>query len=271
LGALLALKPFLKWAGGKRWLVERGFKFPKFEGRYIEPFLGGGAVFFHLNPERALLSDLNGKLISAYQSLKDNWPLVQTLLQEKQNLHSKDFYYLERSAEYSDPEQKAAQFIYLNRSCWNGLYRENLKGTFNVPKGTKDRVIFDYDDFEGVSNSLKNAELICRDFEETIDDARDGDLLFIDPPYTTAHNLNGFVKYNQNIFKWEDQVRLRNAIVRAAARNTQIVLTNAFHQSILDLYTDVGDIEIINRASVISGLSKGRSMTQELCVKVNVH
>ncbi|NVJ96894.1 MAG: Dam family site-specific DNA-(adenine-N6)-methyltransferase [Alphaproteobacteria bacterium] len=260
----ISVLPFLKWAGGKRWLLNRReFGLPQFSGRYIEPFLGGGAVFFHVRPQRAILSDVNPRLIETYQAIRDDHERVLEQLAYLQKHHDKSFYYKERSRKRRSLHKRAAQFLYLNRTCWNGLYRENLKGEFNVPIGTKDKVIYEDEDFALISSVLTAAEIVTCDFECTIDRAEDGDLVFVDPPYTTAHNMNGFVKYNQNIFTWDDQVRLKEAIVRALYRNAQVVLTNADHQSIHELYQGVGDVISVPRSSVISGKSEMRRATSE--------
>lgn len=259
------MEPFIKWAGGKRWLIQsEKIKLPEFEGRYIEPFLGGGAVFFHLNPKRALLSDLNPRLIDVYSAIRDDWKKVFEQLKHHQKHHSKDYYYRERARKRRKLTQKAAQFLYLNRTCFNGLYRENLRGEFNVPIGTKSKVLMPKDNFELASKFLQNAELACCDFADTIDKAAAGDLLFVDPPYTAAHNFNGFVKYNQKIFSWDDQLRLKEKLVAAKARGAKSLLTNAHHESILGLYSDIAEPQIVNRVSVISGKNKARNSTTEV-------
>lgn len=259
------MKPFIKWAGGKRWLLEsEQLRLPQFDGRYFEPFLGGAAVFFHLTPARAVLSDVNPKLINAYRAVQSDWRLVEDELKRMQRLHSREFYYQERDRERRRMHTKAAQFLYLNRTCWNGLYRENLSGRFNVPIGTKSQVIMPDDDFEHASKLLENAELSICDFEETLSRAGQDDLVFLDPPYTTAHNTNGFLKYNQKIFSWNDQIRLRRCAEAARSRGARIVLTNANHETIHDLYSDLGTPEIVSRMSVISGNSSGRVRTSEV-------
>src|SRR5262245_49247102 len=126
-----ALKPFLKWAGGKRWLFESGqFSLPSFTGNYIEPFLGGGAVFFETRPQNAVLSDSNRRLIELYVVIRDQLQEFNTFMQHHAAAHSREYYYELRSQEFSMATARAAQFLYLNRTCWNGLYRENLKGKF---------------------------------------------------------------------------------------------------------------------------------------------
>ena len=258
------MKPFIKWAGGKRWLLnDPSFGLPEFSGRYIEPFLGGGAIFFHLAPPDAILSDVNERLIATYRSIRDEWRLVQASLAEFQEMHSKKFYYEERCREHSSSHLRAAQFLYLNRTCFNGLYRENLKGQFNVPLGTKSQVTLPDDDFETASKILSCAELRTGDFEAIVAEAVEGDLVFLDPPYTTAHNCNGFVKYNQKIFTWEDQKRLMEAIRGAIQRGARVILTNADHESIQELYIELGAPRVVARPSVISGKVNARRGTTE--------
>jgi DNA adenine methylase len=267
----MAIKPFLKWAGGKRWLVDRPeFAIPSYSGRYIEPFLGGGAVYFSLVPSSALLSDVNPKLINTYVAIRDNWQGVVDRLAEHHASHSKEYYYSQRGIECDDISASAAHFLYLNRACWNGLYRENLKGEFNVPIGTKSKIIFENDDFGSVSAALQSAEIKCCDFEVSIDAANEGDVVFVDPPYTTAHNMNGFVKYNQKIFSWQDQIRLRDALLRAAGRGAKVVATNAWHESVIALYNGSAKIVEVPRASVISGNNRGRKGTSESLITMGV-
>lgn len=261
------LRPFLKWAGGKRWLFDSGqFSLPVIRGRYIEPFLGGGAAFFANLPVRAVLSDSNKRLIELYIAIRDQADIFEALLRNHAKLHSKEYYYTVRATQFKTPVGRAAQFLYLNRTCFNGLYRENLKGQFNVPIGTKQTVIFDSDDFKSWSVALSNCWLGFRDFEEAIDEATEGDFIFVDPPYTVRHNMNGFVKYNQNIFAWEDQVRLRNALGRAVERGAIFAMTNADHESIKDLYAGFGIHRPLQRYSVIAGSSAHRAKSTELLV-----
>lgn len=261
------MRPFLKWAGGKRWLFEsKQFEIPEYIGCYREPFLGGGAVFFEHLPENAVLSDTNVRLIELYQVIKDFPDEFQACLSSHEKMHSSEYYYEVRSSQQKNPISRAAQFLYLNRTCWNGLYRENKKGQFNVPIGTKQTVIFPNDDFKGWSIALKNISILSCDFEAAIDDAGKGDFLFVDPPYTVKHNYNGFVKYNQNIFAWDDQVRLKLALERAFSRGANFALTNADHESIRELYNDFGIHQQVNRRSRIAGSAKHRSATTELMI-----
>lgn len=264
---MTTIKPFVKWAGGKRWLTTAPMlKIPHYTGRYIEPFIGGGAMFFHLNPQKSIISDLNADLINCYIQVRDEHEKIVTFLKQYQAHHSKEFYYQERSRSYDCAIQQAAQLLYLNRTCWNGLYRVNLRGQFNVPIGTKDKIFDSSENWQAISLALKNTKIECSDFEKTINQSKKGDFLFVDPPYTTMHNNNGFIKYNQNIFSWEDQIRLKDALFRAKIRGVKAIVTNADHQSIIDLYMDFGKYHRVERPSVISGKSTGRRTTTEALI-----
>lgn len=177
---------------------------PKRFNRYIEPFLGSGAVFFYLRPKGGILGDSNRDLIETYQAIKQNWAIVYRHLVEHQGRHSRNYYYQIRSVRPTSLALRAARFIYLNRTCWNGLYRVNQEGKFNVPIGTRSSVIFEDDCFDEIAGALKEVELRACDFEELIDLAEEGDLIFADPPYTVRHNHNGFIKYNENLFSWSE-------------------------------------------------------------------
>lgn len=264
------LLPFLKWAGGKRWLAAQHKNlFPAEYDRYVEPFLGSGAVYFHLRPDLALISDANLQLINTYKEIRKNWRKIEQVLKRHHANHSEAYYYEERARKHRSPHESAAQFIYLNRTCWNGLYRVNLRGEFNVPIGTKTAVTLETDDFEGIASQLRGAELAHSDFERTIDNAKKGDFLFVDPPYITRHNFNGFVKYNDKIFSWDDQVRLANAVKRAKKRGAKILITNADHKSVRDLYRSLGSMFSITRNSVLAADSNNRGETTELAVIIN--
>lgn len=262
--------PFLKWAGGKRWLTQSHANLlpAKFD-RYLEPFLGSGAVFFHVMPEDAVLSDKNADLINAYRQMRSRWQLVHRALRRHQRSHCAQYYYEERAREHRAAHERAAQFIYLNRTCWNGLYRVNLNGEFNVPIGTKSAVLLDSDNFQLTSQLLRRSKLLVSDFEKTIDSAAKDDFIFIDPPYVTRHNFNGFVKYNDHLFSWEDQERLAKAVRRAAKRTVKMLITNAAHHSIRELYRGVGKCYVIDRSSVLAADSRNRGKIAEIAITVN--
>lgn len=260
--------PFLKWAGGKRWLFTRYPSiFPSSYKRYIEPFLGSGAIFFNLQPRTAILSDSNCELITCYTAIKTNWRLVKKELAKHHDAHNRNYYYKMRAYRPINLYRQAARFIYLNRTCWNGLYRVNLEGKFNVPIGTKTAVITESDNFSSLSEILASAEIFASDFESIIDKAQKDDLLFIDPPYTVKHNLNGFIKYNERLFSWEDQVRLRDSLIRAKKRGASIILTNANHESVRALYESDFDLLIVSRHSVIAADPSKRKKCEELIIR----
>ncbi|MDD5175128.1 MAG: Dam family site-specific DNA-(adenine-N6)-methyltransferase [Sterolibacterium sp.] len=260
--------PFLKWAGGKRWLISlHTEQFPVAFNRYFEPFLGSGAVFFALRPNVATLSDLNLDLVDTYKGIRDKWQAVEKLLQNYHNTHSKEHYLKVRQSKPRSLVGKAARFIYLNRTCWNALYRVNMKGQFNVPMGTKTNVILGTDDFEDLASILQRADILHQDFETVIDQAQEGDFIFADPPYTVKHNFNGFVKYNEKIFHWDDQVRLSKCLINAKNRGCLVLITNAYHPSILELYENDFDLTPLKRSSVIAASSEYRGVYEELLIK----
>ncbi len=260
----MSREPFLKWAGGKRWLVRsHPHLFPKFSGTYFEPFLGSGAVFFHLQPEKAVLSDKNKALIDTYSVVRDFPHALHSRLAKFQQLHSTRFYYETRSSIPSGKIDQAARFIYLNRTCFNGLYRENRKGEFNVPMGTKTQVQFPEGTLADLSKQLKNADLVPRDFEDTLNKVRQGDFVFVDPPYTVSHNNNGFIKYNDVLFSWEDQKRLADAVRRASKAGAYVLVSNANHNALVELYSGFMTRYALARASILSGKPTGRRGTEE--------
>lgn len=263
-----SLTPFLKWAGGKRWLVDNhpDLLDVDFE-RYIEPFLGSGATYFKLAPKNAVLGDSNKELINAYLAIKACWEKVLDRLRVHHRKHCKEYYYKIRDSKPRSVHGKAARLIYLNRTCWNGLYRVNLSGDFNVPIGTKKDVILKTDDFLSISKLLSGARLVCADFQELIEEAREGDFVFVDPPYTIKHNNNGFVKYNESLFSWDDQIRLRDAVVSGIRKGAKFLVTNANHECIRELYKNVGELFELSRRSTISGKASYRGVYEELVIK----
>lgn len=261
------LEPFLKWAGGKRWLVQRHESFlPKRFNRYIEPFVGSGAVFFFLLPHRATLTDSNKELIETYRAVREAPRRIHAHLKVYQAKHCREFYYTMRETIPDDPIERAGRFIYLNRTCFNGLYRVNRQGIFNVPIGGKTLVEFPEGYLEGVGEALRHTLLRVSDFENVIDNAKSGDFLYIDPPYTVKHNTNNFIKYNASLFSWDDQVRLATAIRRAGERGVLIMLSNANHNSISTLYQHFGRHHHLNRSSVLASNSDHRGATTELLI-----
>lgn len=260
--------PFIRWVGGKSWLFTNYPElFPKDYNRYIEPFLGGGAIFFSLKPKKAILSDLNDDLIDVYRVIKNEANKLEKLLFHHHKNHCKDYYYVMRKKILRAHATKAARFIYLNRTCWNGLYRVNLNGDFNVPVGTKTKVILPTDNFQGVSKLLKKVDLRNHDFEKIVSMAKKNDFVFIDPPYTVKHNNNNFRKYNEKIFSWNDQVRLNDAVRKAIKRGAKVMVCNANNIAIRDLYKSLGKITSVYRNSVLAADPKNRHIVSEIVIR----
>ena len=260
-------EPFLKWPGGKRWLVHQyAALFPSKYRRYLEPFLGGGAVFFHLTPQRAVLSDTNSDLVNAYQCLKKHPKVIEERLSKLHQKHTKKLYYHIRAARPADTIEQAVRFLYLNRTCFNGIYRVNLRGEFNVPIGTKDLVAYPENYLEGIAACLRHASIRVADFEETIDKAKADDFVFVDPPYTVMHNNNNFLKYNANLFSWTDQLRLFSAVKRAARRGAAVMISNADHKSVRELYRKFGTHHRVDRTSLLAADFLHRRKTTELLI-----
>ncbi len=266
----IKLVPFLKWAGGKRWLVSRyPDLFPLTPQHLIEPFCGSSAVFFSLFPKTATLSDTNARLIECYLSIRDEVDTFLHFFHTYSSLHSRKFYYDIRQKKFDTSAESAAQFLYLNRVCFNGIYRENLSGIFNVPMGTKPSASLKTDNFHAISKALQSVKLLHCDFERSIDTAQSGDFLYVDPPYVTKHNFNGFIKYNQRIFSWSDQERLADAVLRAHRRGASIVVSNADHADVHTLYSPHFHTFSLDRSTVIASKSKYRGRTTEM-VATNV-
>ena len=262
------LTPFLKWPGGKRWLMEKYRNcFPKDFHQLYEPFLGGGATFFYLTPDSAVLSDVNGDLINLYQVMRDSYAELAQYMRQHQALHCKDYYYHIRESKFDDPVQAASRFLYLNRTCYNGMYRVNKSGQFNVPIGTKTNCIYDIDLFEDYSILLKKASIIAGDFAATISLAKESDLVFADPPYAISENQGSFIKYNESLFTWKDQERLCNTLVAAKNRGAYIVATNVNYDLLQQMYKDNGFfLQVVEHYSVVSGNAKLRHKQKELLI-----
>jgi DNA adenine methylase len=257
-------EPFLRWAGGKRWLARRvNTLFPNlsFE-RYHEPFLGSGAMFFQIaSGQQAFLSDQNPDLVSAYEQLKKTPTEIIELLKTYKN--TEVFYYKVRAKVASCPIEAAAHFLYLNQTSFNGIYRVNLKGQYNVPFGHRSKNFVQEDVLLAASMALKNTSIVCQDFDDAIAKVRGGDLVFLDPPYTVSHNKNGFIKYNEKLFSLEDQYRLAIAIERVKAIGAYYILTNAAHEKVAEIFSEAGEAKEVSRANLIGGRNAARGAISE--------
>jgi len=227
---------------------------------YYEPFAGAAALFFALEPHFAVLGDLNIELITVYSAVR-NQPLdlIDALAKWSNDYET---YYRVRGTSFDDIVHRAARTLYLNKTCWNGLYRVNREGGFNVPFGNHGRQVFDADHLIQASMILRRAELVCSDFASTVSRAKPGDVVYFDPPYTALHSANGFRRYNETLFTWDDQIRLAAVAEALVANGCHVIVSNSCHDEILALYPGF-QARLIDRASVMSGKSSGRGRVTE--------
>jgi len=262
--------PFLRWPGGKRWLsplLEKlAANIPYV--RYVEPFLGGGSIYFALNPARALLADINFDLIEVYKTVRQHPHEVEAALDDL-SLGEKSYYRI-RARKPKTAIRRSAKFIYLNRTSFSGLYRVNALGNFNVPYGG-DRNPSDLISRKSIIHAaerLSSAVLCSCDFGLTVNMSGSGDLVYCDPTYTVSHNKNGFIRYNESNFSWNDQVRLRNSAVSAAERGASVLVSNAHHRHLLKLYRGFSYL-IVKRYSALAPAVVHRGQTSELLIWVS--
>lgn len=234
--------PFLKWVGGKTRLLQQ-FEtlLPDDWGRYHEPFLGGGAVFFHLDPDRARVSDINGRLVETYRAIRDELPRLMELLAGHRERHDKAYYYRQRQRLNAprglDEVERAALFVYLNKTCFNGLYRENRRGEFNVPMGRySNPSVFDPDNLASVSRVLQRTEIECAPFTSVLDHAEPGDFVYFDPPYVPISATSSFTGYAAGGFDEDLQVRLAHTFDELARRGCMVMLSNSDCDFVRELY-----------------------------------
>ena len=260
-------RPFLRWAGGKTWLIKHLSNFLPKNGykNYHEPFLGGGSTFFHLKPTRAFLSDLNKELIDTYNQVKIN---VDGVIEELSKFENNvDYYYKVRNEIYDDETKKAAKFIYLNQTSFNGIYRVNLKGEYNVPFGFRNKTFLEPEKLRNANKLLSTAELTHSDFLSSINNIQEHDLVYLDPPYTVTHNNNGFIKYNRKLFDLESQFALSSYIDEIKNRGAYYILSNAAHEQVENIFRKDNDQIIhVNRASLIGGKNAIRGNYEELII-----
>lgn len=257
-----SVPPLLKWPGGKRSLADHILPLiPKRYATYVEPFVGGGAMFFALRPHSAILGDTDQALIECYSQVRENPTAVIKALQRLRN--SSDDYYRIRSSRPRTPPAAAARLIYLTNLSFNGIYRLNFAGDFNVPYGQRNqRRPAAPTRVRHVSAALKSATLVCSDFEAVVARAGRGDVVYLDPPYTVAHSNNGFIRYNARLFSWRDQERLANSAREASNRGAVVIISNADHPSVRNLYSHF-DVITVQRRSTIAAQSEGRRAVTE--------
>lgn len=267
-----AASPFIKWAGGKsRLIAQYAEHFPAEFGAYHEPFLGGGAVFFHLAPERALLSDINPRLIETYQALADDPEAVMSRLDAHRRRHSEEHYNRSRhrlnAGEGRTAADRAALFIYLNKTCFNGLYRENRRGDFNVPIGSySNPTLYERENLLAVSTRLAGVTLRQASFDAVLETAQDGDLVYFDPPYFPASATASFTGYAAGGFDVDLQVRLAKVFAELARRGCFVLLSNSDVPAMHELYKGWRLVQV-SAARCINSSGAKRGPVGELLVR----
>ena len=272
-------KPFVKWAGGKRQLIPiLNENLPKTMGTYYEPFLGGGALLFHIlserNGQKCGISDLNSDLVLTYTTIRDKPnELVHSLKNHSKNYQkdSKSYYYAIRESNPRSAVEKTSRLLFLNRTCFNGLYRVNSKGKFNVPLGkyTNPNIVNE-ENIRSVSHALQSRKVSikCRDFESVLDDARKGDLVYFDPPYQPVSDTANFTSYTHKSFTITDLKRLANLCLDLDSKGCNVLLSNSDSQEVANMFKDKKwKIKKIEANRSINSNSKKRTGHFELLIK----
>lgn len=264
--------PIVKWVGGKRQLMFELLKnMPKSYNRYFEPFIGGGALFFELQPENAYISDMNEELINLYSVVRDN---VYELIDDLSKHEVSKEYFLEirnidRTNDYenwSDVE-KASRFIYLNRTCFNGMYRVNSKGEFNVPFGHyKNPRIIDENNLLNCSELLKKTAIKCADFSEILTKVKKDDFVYFDPPYVPLNETSNFTSYTKDGFDIDMQFKLRDVCDELDSLGVKFMLSNSDTKLVNELYENY-NIKKVFASRQINANADGRGKITEVLVR----
>lgn len=273
----IKVKPFLKWVGGKGGLLEQLEKhIPENFNRYFEPFLGGGALFFRLQPKQAFLNDINKSLISTYQHIKLNpKEIISSLKGLENSYYSKNdeersnFYY-EIREKYNASEvgslKRSVYLMFLNKAGYNGLYRENSTGGYNVPFGRyKNPKILDTENILEVSKLLSKTTFYHKSFYDAVKNAKKGDFVYFDPPYHPLNGTSKFTSYTEHDFNENDQIKLRDLFVELDKRGCYVMLSNSHSKFIIDLYKKYRQ-EVVMASRAINCKAKGRGKIKELVI-----
>ncbi|TBR60332.1 DNA methyltransferase [Westiellopsis prolifica IICB1] len=269
------VRPFLKWAGGKRQLVPDiiASHLPQKYNTYYEPFIGAGALLFSLQPKQAVINDTNTELINCYKVIRDS---VDELIEDlKKHNNQENYYYAirdwDRNKDYQckSPVERASRIIFLNKTCYNGLFRVNSQGQFNVPFGKyKNPNILDIAVLKAVSKYLNDnqIDILNIDFQEAIQDAKKGDLIYFDPPYDPVSDTSSFTGYDVNGFNKDQQIRLKETFDDLNSRGCNILLSNAYTEFIVNLYGEYKQTKIAATRAINSNASK-RGKVDEILIK----
>lgn len=275
----LVPKPFVKWAGGKRQLLPiLTHHMPKKYNSYFEPFLGGGALLFHLlseNPrQKCYMSDLNSDLILAYVTIRDKVGELITLLKchsDNYFKNPKSYYYSMRKDNPKDQIEKVSRFIFLNRTCFNGLYRVNSKGKFNVPIGRYAKPnIVNMENLFAVSSALQSSKILikCQDFSAIIDHTEKNDFIYLDPPYQPISSTANFTSYTHCDFGYDEQKRLLDFMKKLDEKGCKVMLSNSKSKEVVDLFSPLcTNIIEVDANRNINSDSKKRKGHSELLIK----
>lgn len=265
-------KPFIKWAGGKRQMLDSlSLYFPKKIGTYFEPFLGGGAVYFNTNYKRCYISDTNAELINTYRVVKSRLAELIQMLDSMKNTES-DYYLIRaQNVDQLTELQRAARFIYLNRTCYNGLYRVNKEGRFNVPYGkNSNKALFDYETLYLSSRRLQKTKLECLSYLEAIKNAKKGDFVFFDPPYYPVGQYADFTRYTKDFFYKQDHEILAEVFEQLDKKGIFVLMTNsntAYTQQLYKAYPT----KVIKTKRLISSRSSTREGEDMIIVGKKLH
>lgn len=268
------IEPFLKWAGGKSQLLEQFrelFPDDNSYNNYIEPFVGGGAVLFFLQPKNAIISDLNNDLINTYKIIKTNVNELIKILENFQKKHSKEFY-LKLREEFNnkkvDNVRKAAILIYLNKTCFNGLYRVNKKGGFNVPFGQHKKFNFKKEHLLKAGHLLQHVKIKHESFEKVLDNAKKGDFIYFDPPYYPVNETSKFTTYTKEAFLEEEQKKLAEIFKKLDKKGCKVMLSNSDTKFIRDLYKDYKKYTVtVSAKRFINCIAEKRGEVSEVVVR----
>ena len=262
-------RPFLKWAGGKRQLLPSLLRLASRNARtYFEPFVGGGALFFALRPKRAVLADVNERLIRTYRGVKSD--VEEVIRQLKDFKYTPEFFYRFRQVDIDagTDADVAAWFIYLNKTGFNGLYRVNRDNRFNVPFGRYvNPTICDADTLRACSAALVNAELFVDDFATAVHGAGRGDFVYFDPPYVPLSATSSFTSYTSHGFDHDGQTRLRDTARELKKRGVRVLLSNSSAPSVRALYADGFEIAEVSATRVLNSKASARGAIVELLIR----
>lgn len=273
----MKLQPFVKWAGGKRQIIDKLLKLmPKKFNHYYEPFVGGGALFLEIAPNRSVINDCNYELIAIYKCLRNEkkFQKMKQLCKQHEANHSEEYYYKIRNIDKNHKKfwkmslsERAARCLYLNKACFNGLYRVNKNNEFNVPFGKKEKIkCYNEDNIKAIHQYfLKSKPVILnKDFFSVIKNIKHGDFVYFDPPYDTV-KADSFTSYSSVKFTKKDQIKLESIVENLTAKGVCVMVSNANTDFIRNIYKNF-NIHVIQAKRIINSNTSGRGAIEELII-----